>query len=133
MACNCNHLLFFVWLLIVKTDKHLLLLWLCNYYLISLYHDWSTEKLWNSISPNLAFNRKAYNHFLKSICTSELSWNFLKNTNAQVLLLLFFFFCQSSRYVSNEQPCLKRTGLMRIFYFYLGSLFLFHIQCSHFI
>ena len=25
MACNCNELLFFVWLLIVKTDKHLLL------------------------------------------------------------------------------------------------------------
>ena len=26
MACNYNDLLFFVWLLIVKTDKHLLLL-----------------------------------------------------------------------------------------------------------
>jgi len=26
MACDCNYLLFFVWLLIVKTDKHLLLL-----------------------------------------------------------------------------------------------------------
>ena len=25
-------IIFFVWLLIVKTDKHLLLLWLCNYY-----------------------------------------------------------------------------------------------------
>ena len=23
---------FFVWVLIVKTDKHLLLLWLCNYH-----------------------------------------------------------------------------------------------------
>ena len=32
MACNYNYLLFFVWLLIVKTDKHVLLLWLCNYY-----------------------------------------------------------------------------------------------------
>ena len=31
MACNCNYLLFFVLLLIVKTDKHILLLWLCNY------------------------------------------------------------------------------------------------------
>ena len=28
MACNCNYLLFFVWLLIVKSNKHLLLLWL---------------------------------------------------------------------------------------------------------
>ena len=26
MTCNCNYLLLFVWLLIVKTDKHLLLL-----------------------------------------------------------------------------------------------------------
>ena len=46
MACNCNYLLFFVlvWLLIVKTDKHL---YYCDYatiiHLISLYHDWSTE------------------------------------------------------------------------------------------
>ena len=41
-GCNCNYLLYFVWLLTVKTDKYLL--WLWNYYLISLYHDWSTEK-----------------------------------------------------------------------------------------
>ena len=34
MACNCNYLLYFVWLFIVKTDKHLLLLWLC----ITQYH-----------------------------------------------------------------------------------------------
>ena len=32
---------------------------------------------------------------------------FLKNTNPQLLL----FFLQSSRCVSNEQPCLKTTGL----------------------
>ena len=31
MACNFKYLLVFVWLLIVKTDKHLLLLWLYNY------------------------------------------------------------------------------------------------------
>ena len=48
------------------------------------------------------------NHFLKSRYISELSWNFLKNINAQVVLL---FFCQSSRYISNEQPFLKTTGL----------------------
>ena len=38
MACNC------VWLLIVKTNKHL---YCCDYvtiiHLIPLYHDWSTE------------------------------------------------------------------------------------------
>ena len=49
MACSYNYLLFFVLILIVKTDKYLLLLWLCNYYLKPLYHDWSTEKLQNSI------------------------------------------------------------------------------------
>ena len=46
--------------------------------------------------------------FLKFRCISELSWKFLKNTNTQVFL--YFFFCQSSRYISNEQPCLKTTG-----------------------
>ena len=48
-------------------------------------------------------------NFLKSRSISELSWNFSKNANAQVLL--FFFFCQSSRYVYNEQSCFKTTGL----------------------
>ena len=34
LACNCNYLYLFIllWLLILKTDKYLLLLWLCNYY-----------------------------------------------------------------------------------------------------
>ena len=32
MACNCTHGFFLVWLLIVETDRHLLLLWLCNCY-----------------------------------------------------------------------------------------------------
>ena len=43
MACNCNYHLFFVWLLIVKTDRHF---YYCGYviiHLIPLYHDWSTE------------------------------------------------------------------------------------------
>ena len=35
MACNCNDLLFFVRLLIVKTDKYLLLQGLCNYHLLN--------------------------------------------------------------------------------------------------
>ena len=66
--------------------------------------DW-TELNW--ISPKLPFNRKICNHFLQSRCISELSWNFLKNANDQVLL----FFLQSSRYVSIEQSCSKTTGL----------------------
>ena len=47
ITCNCNYLLFFIWLLIVKTDKHLF--YYCDYvtitHLIPLYHDWSIEKL----------------------------------------------------------------------------------------
>ena len=54
-------------------------------------------------------NRKTCNLFLKYRYISELSWIFLKNTNTQVLL--FFSPIQSSRYISNEQLCLKTTGL----------------------
>ena len=60
---------------------------------------------------------------------------FLKNTNAQVLL----FFLQSSRYVSNEQSCLKTTGLyddllllsnlFHFFYFMFNDPILFSL-CS---
>ena len=110
----------------------------CDYvtitHLISLYHDWSTEKLCNSVSPKLPFNRKTCNHFLKSICVSELPWNFLKTTNIQVLL---FFIGQRSRYISNEQPCLKTTGLyedllllsslFHFFYFIFSALISFSL------
>ena len=41
------------------------------------------------MSPKLWFNRKTCNHFLKPRCISELSWIFLKNTNAQELLFFF--------------------------------------------
>ena len=50
---------------------------------------------------------------------SELTWNFLKNTNAQVWL-----FSSNSRCVSDEQPCLKTTGLYEDL-FILPSLFHF--------
>ena len=59
------------------------------------------------LSPKLPFNRKTCNHFLKSRCVSELSRNFFKTASAEVLLFLH----QSSRYVSNDQPCLKTTEL----------------------
>ena len=45
MTCGCNYLLFFVWLLIVKTDKHFLLFdYVTIILLIPLYHDWLMEK-----------------------------------------------------------------------------------------
>ena len=44
MACKYNYLLFFVWLLIVKTDKHLLLWWLCNYYSLNTIVSWLVNR-----------------------------------------------------------------------------------------
>ena len=126
MVCNCNHLLFLVWHWLWKLIN---IFYYCDYvsitHLIPLYHDWSTEKLYNSVSPKLAFNRKICNHCLKSRCISELSWNFLKNTMSRYC----FFFHQSSRYVSNEQPRLKTTGLYEELLL-LPSLFHFSISYS---
>ena len=44
MACSWHFLLFLVWLLIVKTDKHLLLLWLCNYYSLNTIVSWLVNR-----------------------------------------------------------------------------------------
>ena len=87
------------------------------------------RKYQNSISLKLPFNRKTCNHFLKSKCTHNLEF-FEKykcpgiisfSSKAQDVILM-------SSHVSKEQ------GYMMIFYFYLVALlFLFHIQCSHFI
>ena len=44
MACICNYLLFFVWLLIVKTDKHLLPWWVCNYYSLNTIVSWLVNR-----------------------------------------------------------------------------------------
>ena len=41
MACDCNHLLLFVWSLI---DKHLSLLWLCNYYSLNTTVSWLVNR-----------------------------------------------------------------------------------------
>ena len=35
---------FFIWLLIVKTDQHLLLLWLCNYYSLNTTLSWLANR-----------------------------------------------------------------------------------------
>ena len=66
---------------------------------------------------------------------SELSWNFLKNTNAHVWL-----FSPNSRCVSDEQPCLKTTGLYedlfilpRLFHFFSFILHPFHLAVFQFL
>ena len=58
---------------------------------------------------------------------SELSWNFLNNTKAQLLL----FFSKAPDVLSNEQPCLKMTGLYDDLLL-LSSLFHFCILYSVF-
>ena len=55
-------------------------------------------------------NRKTYNHFLKFRCTIELYWYFFFERHKCPGIV---FFLQSSRCVSNEQPCFKTTGLKK--------------------
>ena len=76
-------------------------------HLIPLYNDWSTEKLQTSISPKLPFNRKSCNHFQMYI---RISLKFFEKYKCPSIAF-FFFFGQRFRYVSNEQSCLKITGL----------------------
>ena len=45
MACNCDYFLFFVWLLTMKTDKHLSVLWLYNCYLLSEVCCWNMTNM----------------------------------------------------------------------------------------
>ena len=74
IAWNCNYLFLFVWLLIVKTDKHLSLLWLCNYYSLNTIVSWLVNrKIMEFYITKLPFNRKSCNPSLKSRCISELS------------------------------------------------------------
>ena len=68
---------------------------------------WTRLSDWTEQSWKLPFNRKTCNQFLKSRCMLELSWNFLDNTKAQLLL----FFSKAPDVLSNEQSCLKTTGL----------------------
>ena len=77
-----NHLLFF---LAADCEN-----WYTSFTIVTMYYLFNTilslvRKYQNSISLKLPFNRKTCNHFLKFRCTLKLSWNFLKNTNAQVL------------------------------------------------
>ena len=54
---------------------------------------------------------------------------FLKNTNVQILLF-YFYFCQSSRYVSNQQPCLRTIGLYEDLFLYLACYTSFYFISS---
>ena len=115
---------------IVKTDKHLSLWWLCNYCSLNTIVSWLVNRkiIEFYYHQNYHLIEKPVITFLKFRCISELSWKFLKNTNTQVFL--YFFFCQSSRYISNEQPCLKNwlyedllllSSLFHFFYFIFSA------------
>ena len=76
---------------------------------------------------------KTCNHFLKSSCISELSCFFFEKFRCSGIAFLL----QSSRYVSNEQSCLKTTGLydhllplsslFHFFYFIFSALISFSL------
>ena len=123
MACDYHYLLFFVWLL----WKLINIFYYCDYltviHWIPLHNDQSTES-----------NRKTWYHFLKSKCTTELFWNFFFETCKCPGIAIL----QSSRCVSNEQSCLKTTGLYddllllsSLFHFYIShSVLQFHLVFS---
>ena len=106
LACICNYLSFLsgCWL-----GKLINIFYYSNYatitHLIPLYHDWSIEKWSCSILPKPGSNRKTYNHKIQMHIRIIL--NFFENYKSSGIA----FFLQSSRYVSNEQPFLKTTGL----------------------
>ena len=72
----------------------------CDYVTITQYHCIMIGQQKNNrtlLSPKLGSNRKTCNHFIKSRCISELSWNFLGGKKKCSGIA---FFLQSSRYVS---------------------------------
>ena len=76
----------------------------CDYltiiHLIPLYHDWSTEK-YRTIITKLGSNRKTCNHFLKSRCISELSWNFFIFIFTLFYFTILYWFCYTLTWISH--------------------------------
>jgi len=91
----------------------------CDYvtitHLIPLYHDWSTEKLQNSISSKLPFNRKNCNHFLKPRCYQ----NYLGIFWEIQMSRYYFYFTRAPDMFLMSSHIYKQLDYMRIFYFYL--------------
>ena len=107
-------ILLLVWILIEKSDKHLLLLWLCNYYSLNTIISWLVNrKIIEFYALKLPFNRKTYNHFFLSpdAYQNYLGIFFNKQMPKYCFFILFYFFGQSSKHVSNEQQCSETTGL----------------------
>ena len=128
MPCNCSYLLFFVWLLIVK---------LIN---IFYYCDPVTGSCLISLAIFLVNREMKEFRITKSTIEQK---NLQSLFKIQMLIRIFFeifekcrcggtaFYLQRSGCISNEPPCLKTTGYMMTFYFYLVC-FNFSISCSVF-
>ena len=108
MACNFNYLLFFAWLLIVKTDKYLLLFWLCNYYSINTIVSLLVNR--EIIELYITKNRIYWKN-LQSLFKIQMHIRIIMNFFEKYIMFRSHFFLQTSRHVSNEQLCLKPTGL----------------------
>ena len=76
---------------------------------IPLHHNWSTEKKNRILSLKLWFNKKIYNHFLKSRYTLELAWKFFWKLQ---MSRYCFFSLQNSICDSNEQSFCKNNWMI---------------------
>ena len=98
----------------------------CRWTLYQLSHKISHISLsFFYMSLKLPFNKITCNCFLKSRCITELSWNVLKNTSAQVLL----FFSKAPDAYLMSSHVYKQLYYMMIFHFYLVC-FTFSISYS---
>ena len=89
-----------------ENDKQLLLFWLFNYYSLNTIVSWLVNrKIIGSVSSKLPFNRKTHKHFKIQMHIRIILEVFEKYKCPGIA-----FFLQSSRCVSNEQPCLRATG-----------------------
>ena len=106
------YLLFLVWLLIVKTDKHLLPLWLCNYYSLNAIVLWLVNR-----KIELYITKATSYHLIEKPVII-----FKIQMHIRITLELFekykcgwqMLFPPNSRCDSNEQPCLKLNEVKTI-------------------
>ena len=106
MTCNCNYLLFFVW----QLWKLINIFHYCEYVTITQYH---CIMIGQQKNDRILYHEN-YHLIEKPVITLK--------THMHMIIILEFFekykcpgtafcFCRHSRCVSNEQPCLKITGV----------------------
>ena len=124
--CNCNYLLF----LSVKTDRHLLLLWLCNYY--SQYH---CIKIGQQKNYRILYHQN--NHLIKDKKTNKQTKKTCNHFQIPDAFQNYFgiFWKIKLCLMRSFKRGFKTTRLYEDFLLFssLFLFFLFHIQCSRFI